>query len=366
MEFVVDREVILPALNRVIGVIERRQTLPILGNFAVLTGEDRLLLTASDLDIEVKTQCPAKVIESGETTIPARKLYEICRSLGDGTEIRLKVRDDRCTLTAGRSRFTLATLPAQDFPCMESGVPFLRLSLPEHLLRRLIDKTAFAMAQQDVRHYLNGLLWDFKDDTLVTVATDGHRLAKYVTLVDAPSETPLQAIVPYKTVSELKRQLKSADGLVQIAVGERHIHIATPEFALTSKLIDGRFPDYERVIPVASGEPAVSNLEDLRRALNRVAILSNDKYRGVRLDFASGALRITATNPEQEEAEEEVELSYSGEPVSIGFNVAYLLDALGAIDEEMVAIQIQDVSSSSLWRGLGAEAETYVVMPMRL
>lgn len=366
MEVVINRETLLPTLNKAVGVVERRQTLPILGNLYIVAGEDRLLLTASDLEIEVKTQCPAEILEAGETTIPARKLYDICRSLGDGTEIRLKAGADRCTLTAGRSRFTLATLPAQDFPRMEGDAPLLRLSLPEHSLRRLIDKTAFAMAQQDVRYYLNGLLWDFKGDTLIAVATDGHRLAKYMTPLDTPVATPLQAIVPYKTVLELKRQLKGTDAPVEVAVGERYLQLAAGDWTLTSKLVDGRFPDYERVIPAPTEQVATAQVAPLQRALARAAILSNDKYRGVRLDFAPGVLRITATNPDQEEAEEEIEIAYMGDAVSVGFNVTYVLDVLGAIDEETVAIQVQDGASPSLWRGLGAERETYVVMPMRL
>ncbi len=366
MEFFVNREVILPALNRVIGIVERRKTLPILGNLAVVAAGNHILLTASDMDIEIKTRCMAEVAELGGTTVPARKLYDICRSLGEGTEIRLKITNDRCTLTAGRSRFILGTLPVQDYPHLETGSAEWRLSLPEQTIRRMIEKTAFAMAQQDVRYYLNGLLWDLRDGVLVAVATDGHRLAKYVAALETAPGQSGQAILPYKAVLELKRLLKGQATPAEIALTERYLQVVTAELTMTAKLIDGRFPDYERVIPPIAEQPALAQVEPLRHALSRAAILTNDKYRAVLLTFTPGLLKITATNPEQEEAEEEVEIDYAGESTAIGFNVAYLLDVLNALDTETVAIQIQDANSPSLWRGQGCEHETYVIMPMRL
>ncbi|MGQ9831083.1 MAG: DNA polymerase III subunit beta [Thermochromatium sp.] len=366
MEFIANRETVLPALNQVVGVVERRQTLPILGHLLVMARDGGVTLSGTDLEVEVKTRFAADIWQEGETTIPARKLFDICRSLSEGAEIRLRLREERCVVTSGRGRFTLGTLPAADFPVMAPEDGGLALQLPAGQIKRLLDKTAFAMAQQDVRYYLNGLLLELQATALIAVATDGHRLARFITPVDLPLDDKRQAIVPNKTVMELKRQLGGGEDPVLLQLGERSLRIEIRDTTLTSKLIDGRYPDYERVIPAPSGRTALVEAEVLKRALARAAILSNEKYRGVRLGFMPGLLKLQAQNPEQEEAEEELELEYDGEPITIGFNVAYLMDVLGVVDETRVTIQFQDANSSSVWRGEGHEDETFVVMPMRL
>ncbi len=367
MEFVVNREVLLPALGKVTGVVERRQTLPILGNLLLVVHNDQMTVTGTDLEVEVNMVVPIELHQAGEITIPARKLIDICRNLSEANDIRFRIKDDRCLVTAGRARFTLGVLPAANFPLMDSLQDGFQFKVNESIFRRLLDKTAFAMAQQDVRYYLNGLLIEFHANTLTAVATDGHRLARFQSQIAVGIGESRQVIVPSKTVLELRRLLGSSDELVSVILGERFIQIAMGgAMTMTSKLVDGRYPEYERVIPRELEKTASVNKNELKRALSRTAILSNEKYRGVRLTFDAGTLRLLAHNPEQEEAEEEIELNYGDESISIGFNVSYLIDVLGAIDGTEVQIKFQDANSSSIWRGMDLEDETYVVMPMRL
>jgi DNA polymerase-3 subunit beta len=229
-----------------------------------------------------------------------------------------------------------------------------------------LDKTAFAMAQQDVRYYLNGVLVEFADELLRAVATDGHRLAKFEAAGGWNRDGSKGVIIPHKTVTELRRQLGHGDEPLEILVGEKTIRFAVGEMVTTSKLVDGRYPEYERVIPLGLGQRAVVEREALKGALSRTAVLSNEKYRGVRLSFDQGTLHLQAHNPEQEEAVEEIELEFDGEPTTMGFNVAYLGDVLGVVDGDQVEVTFQDGNSSSVWRGVGCADETFVVMPMRL
>jgi DNA polymerase-3 subunit beta len=291
---------------------------------------------------------------------------DICRNLAEGTDIRFRLSNERCIVTAGRGRFTLGVLPAADFPLMDADIEGVEVKVPEGILRQILDKTSFAMAQQDVRYYLNGLLVEWERSGITAVGTDGHRLAKFHRSLDLEIPERVQVIVPSKTILELRRQLASTDEAVSVAVGSRSIRLAVGGMVMTSKLVDGRYPEYERVIPRELGKVARVGNEALKRALARTSILSNEKYRGVRLAFEEGVLRLQAHNPEQEEAEEEIELDYNGESVAIGFNVAYLSDVLGAVEGSEIEVRFSDAGSSSVWRGVGAEDETYVVMPMRL
>jgi DNA polymerase III subunit beta len=366
MELVVNREGLLPVLSKVVGVVERRQTLPILGNLLLSAHGDRLDICGTDLEVEVKTSCGASVLQEGDTTLPARKLMDICRNLAEGTEIRFRLNNERCVVTAGRGRFTLGALPAADFPLMDADIDGLGVTVPEGILRQILDKTSFAMAQQDVRYYLNGLLVEWERTGITAVGTDGHRLAKFHRSLDLDIPERVQVIVPSKTILELRRQLASTDETVSVSVGSRSIRLAVGGMVMTSKLVDGRYPEYERVIPRELGKVARVSNDALKRALARTSILSNEKYRGVRLAFEEDVLRLQAHNPEQEEAEEEIELDYNGESVAIGFNVAYLSDVLGAVEGSEIEVRFSDAGSSSVWRGVGAEDETYVVMPMRL
>lgn len=366
MELTANREVLLPALTRAVGVVERRHTLPILGNLLLEADHDRLRLVGTDVEVEIRSECGAQVAQPGEVTVPARKLTDICKSLPEGADLAFRVTNERCTVMSGRSRFVLGVLPAADFPRADEELGGVRLEVAERFLKRLLDKTAFAMAQQDVRYYLNGLLFELEASGVIAVATDGHRLAKLQSEAVLDIGDPIQVILPSKTVLELKRQLEPSDAPVVLTVADKSIRVEVGGTRVTSKLIDGRYPDYERAIPKALNKEASADKESLRHALSRTAILSNEKYRGLRLSFSEGVLRLQAHNPEQEQAEEEIELEYAGEETAIGFNVGYLMDVLGAIEERRVSVQFQDGDSSSIWRGVGASGETYVVMPMRL
>lgn len=370
MELTVNRESLLPALNRVVGVVERRQTLPILGNLLIKTAaDDQLEICGTDLEVEVRTFCAANVVQGGATTVPARKLLDICRNLMDGQEIRIRLSGERCSVVAGRGRFTLGTLPSADFPAMEEEIDGVKIQLKERDFKQIIDKTAFAMAQQDVRYYLNGLMLQLDNSGVIAVATDGHRLAKFQKEMDLAVEPggSVQVILPNKTVLELRRQLaSSSDETLTLLFGSRAFRMLRGGTILTSKLVDGRYPEYERVIPRGLEKMATMDVDSLKRALARTAILSNEKFRGVRLAFSSEALKLQAHNPEQEEAEEEIEVEYNGEPTAVGFNLVYLTDALNAVETSEIQVQFRDADSSSIWRGAGALEETYVVMPLRL
>lgn len=367
MKFTMHRENLLKPLQAVQGVVERRQTLPILANFLLTINDGRLSVTGTDMELELVASTELPDAEAGEVTVPARKLVDICRSLPAEAEIRLEVDGEQVQVRSGRSRFTLTTLPAVDYPSSDSLTGELRVMVKEGQLRRLLELTHFAMAHQDVRYYLNGLLLDIGEGLLRAVATDGHRLA----IAEIPVETgdtARQVIVPRKGISELLRLLGSGDGEVIIDVGSNAIQIALPEVRLTSKLIDGKFPDYRRVVPKGedSDKTVVVDRERVRQALTRAAILSNDKYRAVRLCLEPNVLRVVANNPEQEEAEDEVEVAYAGEGLEIGFNVSYLIEALTALPGEEAEIHLADSSSSCLITPKGEGDCQYVVMPMRL
>ena len=367
MRFTMHREDLLKPLQAVQGVVERRQTLPILANFLLAIDGGRLSVTGTDMEIELVASTPLPDAEPGEVTVPARKLVDICRSLPADAEVRLEVDGERAQVRSGRSRFTLTTLPAGDYPSSDTLTGELRITVKAGELKRLIELTHFAMAQQDVRYYLNGLLLDMGDDVLRAVATDGHRLAIAEMTVDTGS-TPRQVIVPRKGISELLRLLGSGDDEVTIDVGSNAVQVTLPDVRLTSKLIDGKFPDYRRVVPKSedSDKVVVVDRELLRQSLSRAAILSNDKYRAIRLCLEPNVLRVVANNPEQEEAEDEVEVDYQGEGLEIGFNVSYLIDALTALPGDEAVIQLGDASSSCLITPREDGDCQYVVMPMRL
>ena len=366
MKFRVARDALLKPLNLVAGVVERRQTLPVLSNVLLNLDGSRLSITGTDLEVElvgrVELEDPG---EAGEVTVPARKLADICKSLPEGADVEFAVGDGKATVRSGRSRFTLATLPAREFPNIEDSIGTHQLTLKQGQLRRLIERTSFAMAQQDVRYYLNGMYWELRDGRLRAVATDGHRLA-VCTFPDRIDLEDMQVIIPRKGVLELARLMQKDDEDVSVILGTNHIRATTPEFTFTSKLVDGKFPDYERVLPRNADKSLQGSRLDLRQAFTRTAILSNEKYRGVRLKLGDNSLEIVANNPEQEEAEEQVSVAYSGEPLEIGFNVGYLLDVLGVLSGDEIRFSLSDPNSSALLEESDGGDSLYVVMPMRL
>lgn len=368
MKFVISRESLLKPLNLVAGVVERRQTLPILSNVLLSLDGSELSITGTDLEVELvgRVKLAETPQQEGEITVPARKLVDICKSLPDGSDIEFSLEEQRLLIRSGRSRFTLSTLVANDFPNVEGSPGSHEFTVKQGDLKRLIDRTSFAMAQQDVRYYLNGMLWEVQPGQLRVVATDGHRLAVCTLEAEINTNEKLQVILPRKGVTELGRLLMDENEDAQIVIGSNHIRAMTPSYTFTSKLVDGKFPDYERVLPKSSTKNVFGSRDELRQAFARAAILSNEKYRGVRLILSDGNLQIIANNPEQEEAEESVSVEYQGESLEIGFNVSYLLDVLNVLSGTSVKLSLSDANSSALLEEAEESDSMYVVMPMRL
>ena len=366
MRFSLQREVFLKPLAQVVNVVERRQTLPVLANLLVQVKSGQLSLTGTDLEVEMVSRIAVDDAQDGETTIPARKLFEIVRALPDGSKVTVSQTAEKITVQAGRSRFTLSSLPANDFPSIDEVEATERVRVPEAALKELIERTAFAMAQQDVRYYLNGLLFDLRENSLRCVATDGHRLALCEAALDEGASTKRQIIVPRKGVTELQRLLEGGERELELEMGRSHLRVKRDDVTFTSKLIDGRFPDYEAVIPIGADKEVRIDREILRASLQRAAILSNEKYRGVRIEVSPGQLKISAHNPEQEEAQEEVEADTRVSDLAVGFNVNYLMDALTALRDENVVLALRDANSSALVREASNERCRHVVMPLRL
>ena len=366
MQITMVREAILPAAVIIGSVVERRQTLPILGNVLVHVFEGGVGLTATDLEVEVKTTAAAETIGEGEFTVPAKKFLDICRTLPEAARIVVRVEEERADIRSGRSRFLLGTLPAADYPSIEGTGAEATFEVGQGVLKRLFDMTAFSMAQQDVRYYLNGLLVELSQGKIRAVATDGHRLALGEAGADIGQEAERQVLLPRKAVMELSRLLDYGEAIVTIELTSSLARFRLGTSVFTTKLIDGRFPDYEKVIPRSADKTAIVDREMFRSALARASILSTEKYKGIRLTFDEGSLRLQAHNPEQEEAEDELEIDYEDTALSIGFNVGYLLDILNVLESEKVALDLSSTNTSTVVRVPGDEGCLYVVMPMRL
>lgn len=364
MKITTTREQMLVPLQKVSGVVERRQTLPILSNVLISATEGKLSITATDLEVEMKTVAECQTDGELDFTLPARKLLDICKALPEGTDMQISVEGERAVLRAGRGRYALGVLPAPDYPVIEAAPGNETFDVAQGTLKRLLDKTQFAMAQQDVRYYLNGLLLEADGGHIRTVATDGHRLALNEADIDA--EVKLRIILPRKAVLELYRLLTDTDAKVRVEVSPNHARFYIDDSVFTTKLIDGKFPDYERVIPGKGKILVKVDRELLRHALMRASILSNEKYRGIRFQMTDGLLQVVANNPEQEEAQEEMEVEYKGGELTIGFNVGYLLDVLGAVETDVVSLSLVDANSSCLIQSEPVDKSRYVIMPMRL
>ena len=366
MKFIVEREQLLKPLQQVSGPLGGRPTLPILGNLLLQVTEGSLLLTGTDLEMEMVARVAlTQAHEPGATTVPARKFLDICRGLPDGAEITLALEGDRMLVRSGRSRFSLSTLPASDFPNLDDWQSEVEFTLPQATMKRLIEATHFSMAHQDVRYYLNGMMFETEGEELRTVATDGHRLA--VCSMPVGQALPSHSvIVPRKGVIELLRLLDGGETPLQVQIGGSNIRAHVGDYIFTSKLVDGRFPDYRRVLPKNPDKVLEAGCDLLKQAFARAAILSNEKFRGVRLYITENQLKITANNPEQEEAEEMLDVSYNGTELEIGFNVSYVLDVLNALKCENVRLLLTDSVSSVQIEDVASPAAAYVVMPMRL
>ncbi len=366
MKIELEREKLLKPLGVVASVVERRQTLPILANILFRKDAGRLMLTGTDLEIEVTNTIDGVEGQDGACTVTARKMVDICRALPEGAIIKLDLEADKAVVRSGRSRFSLQVLAAEDFPTLETEQWQCRFTTPQGRLKRLLDQTAFSMAHQDVRYYLNGLLFDIVNSSLCAVATDGHRLAKGEIAIDGDGVDDRQAIIPRKAVLEISRFLEDTDDPVEVALNPNHIRFVCGSSVFTSKLIDGRFPDYKAVMSTMLPVLLTMNRGELHETLMRASILTNEKFRGVRINIGDGRFQVTAHNPEQEEATDEMPVDYSGDEIEIGFNVNYLMDALKALHSDDVEMRLQDGNSSCTFNAPGDQQTRYLVMPMRL
>lgn len=362
------RDNLLKPLQAVTGIVEKRHTLPILSNVLIEQAEERLNLLATDLEIQVSTsfENPQKITESYAVTTSARKLQDILRSLPEQADIGLEAQNNKLVVRSGKSRFTLQTLPAEDFPKLPKAPnAAIKIKINQKVFKSLLLLVQYAMAQQDIRYYLNGMLLVLSGDVLKVVATDGHRLA-YASMQLSESVESLEVILPRKAVQELVKLLNENDEDVSVELAATQVKFSIQDVILVSKVVDGKFPDFTRVIPTNYQKHFLIERSILQQALQRVAILSNEKFRGVRWTLTDGQLRISCTNTEQEEAFEEIEIDYSGEALDIGFNVTYLLDVLANLSSDKVTCSFGDANSSVLITISEDPDFRYVVMPMRI
>jgi DNA polymerase III subunit beta len=374
MNLKIFREELLKQLHLFSSIAEKKQTLPILSNVLLCAEPDSLSVTATDLEVELQMNIllsqPATT--TGEVTVPAKKLLDIFRSLPEHALIEFNVENNKLFITSGQSRFSLLTLPAEEYPSLDETETLVEFTVDQKDLRFLLHRCLFAMAQQDVRYYLNGMLLEIKQGLIRSVATDGHRLA--INSIEAAliNNAVFRVIIPRKGVTELVRLLDDTNAEITISIMTNHIRISRSHFTFTSKLIEGRFPDYERILPKHGDKTILIPREELRQSLARASILSNEKFRGVRLQLRNGILRILANNPDAEEAQEEMLIDYQQENLDIGFNVKYLIDIFDVIDDKDVTLTFSDPKSSILVEGSSQGEGTnkgnslFVVMPMNL
>ncbi len=367
MKFTITREALLSSLQMISGVVEKRQTMPVLANVLLDVDQEKLTITGTNMEVELVASIKEVDVQvPGRITVPAKKFTDICKSLPDQASIDVEVKESRLNVHFGKSHFVLSTLPADHFPNVEDEAGSIKLDLPQKELKRLIDATAFAMAQQDVRYYLNGMLIELSEEGLKAVATDGHRLALAGIAIKTGVTEKRQPIVPRKGVLELVRLLADTEEHCSLIFGENHVRASVGHFTFTSKLIDGKFPDYQRVIPRGGDKTMVADRQLLKGVLQRASILSHESIRGIRLQFEPGELKVFANNPDQEEAEDSLEVEYDFEAIQIGFNVGYLIDVLNVLDDNLVKMTISNANSSALVEGMETSDALYVVMPMRL
>ncbi len=372
MKVTVERAALLKSLSHVHRVVERRNTIPILANVLVRAEQAKLAFKATDLDLEVVETIPAEVSPAGVTTVPAHMFYEIVRKLPEGAQIALEAAGDRAVMSirAGRSRFTLQTLPESDFPDLAAGDFTHRFTLPAGDLKRLIDKTQFAISTEETRYYLNGIYLHTagsgKDMKLRAVATDGHRLAQFELPAPAGAEGIPGVIVPRKTVGEVQRLIESSEGEIAVELSQSKVRFTFNDVVLTSKLIDGTFPDYSRVIPLGNDKVLEVNKREFEQAVDRVSTVASERGRAVKLALSPGRLVLSVTNPDSGSATEELEVGYDAEPVDIGFNSRYLLDIAAQLEGDTAVLKLADPGSPTLLADKEAKGALYVLMPMRV
>ncbi len=366
MNIQINRETLLKPLTSVTSIVEKRHTLPILSNLLLEAKQNKIHLTATDLEMQISLSVDSATAGDFATTISAKKLLDICRSLPESSDINMATSDSRITLKAGKSRFNLQTLPAADYPVMTKTTSQATLiTIGQNQLKNLLKQVEFAMALQDIRYYLNGLLLEVNGNRLNIVGTDGHRLS-YTSTELNQSYDKQEIILPRKTVIELIKLLDDSEENVNIEISSNQVNFSFDHIKLISKVIDGKFPDYNRVIPVGHKNAFTIDRLNILLAMQRASILSNEKYRGIRMVLTNNHLKLISTNTDQEEAEEELEISYAGDSLDIGFNVTYLIDVLNNTNSDEVTFSFADANSSCLVTLPANSDYKYVVMPMRI
>ena len=366
MNIKIDRELLLKPLGNVSGIVEKRHALPILSNLLLESNQGKLKFTATDLEMQISTHIKTELSDDFQITVSAKKLFDITRALPEQSKIDIQIEENKVMVKAKKSRFNLQTLPFQDYPVMKKDEKdSVELQIPQKDFKALLKQVDFSMAQQDIRYYLNGLLLEVKENNINIVGTDGHRLSFTSLELKAPSQSA-QVIVPRKTIVELVKLLKDTDEPLEISFSSNQVHFKFNDIDMITKIIDGKFPDYSRVIPEGH-----TNAFNIKRALLldsmlRASILSNDKYRGIRMVVEKNNLKLVSNNSEQEQAEEELEIDYKGEKIDIGFNVTYLIDVLTNIQSDQLTIAFKDSASSCLVTIPDDKKYKYVVMPMRI
>lgn len=367
MKIQINKEDLLPSLSQVISVVEKRQTLPILGNVYIQTENNQLTLVGSDLETEITTVINNVNADDGEITVSARKFFDICRALADDSQIELAIDGNKMNIVSGKSKFNLQTLAASEYPRLESNNWEIEFSVSQKDLSTLFSSTAFAMAQQDVRYFLNGLLLETSEGRIATIATDGHRLAKNSISAAVSIENTVQSIIPRKAVQEIIKFVNAdSDDVLQIKINNSHISITSDNYHFISKLIDGRYPEYQKVIPNNLDKEILLDKSHFAEILTRTAILSNEKFRGISVSFKNGLLTVTSRNPDHEEATDEMAIDYQGEDTEIGFNVNYLLEAIRQCGSEKILFHFKDPATSGIIKEDGNDEKLYLIMPMRI
>lgn len=371
MKISIERAALLKAMSRAQGVVERRTTIPILSNVLIEASGNDVTFRATDLDIEVQEAIPAVVERAGATTVPAHTLHEIARKLPDGATITLEedANEGRLTVSAGRARFTLPTLPREDFPVMASAEYDVDYQIAAPVIRRLFEKASFAISTEETRYYLNGVYLHIADDAggkLRAVATDGHRLARIDADVPPGAEGAPGVIVPRKTVGELRKLLEDDEAVISVSVSETKIRFAANGLTLTSKVIDGSFPDYTRVIPVGNTKRLEVDANEFARTVDRVSTVSAERSRAVKLTLEQDRLTLSVNAPDSGSATDEIAVAYNDEPMEIGFNAKYLLEIAGQVDRENAVLMFNGSGDPTLVREGDDDSAIYVVMPMRV
>ena len=366
MLFNIQRETLLAPLNQICGVVEKKGTLPILSNVLLRSEGDTLLLTTSDLDVEMRSACVVDMQTPGEVTVPAQKFLDICKALPDGSMLTFSFDSGQCLITSGDSRFSLSTLPAQEFPLIDDMETYQPVAIGTTDLQRMLKQTVFCMAVQDVRYFLNGLLFEVLNNKLRCVSADGHRLA--LAECDYVNDSGLnkQVLIPRKGVLELQKMIRDMDQQVTINIGTNHVKIDIDHISMTSKLIDGKFPDYESVIPLDMENNFIADRNTLRQALQRVAILSNEQYKGVKFKITPNKLEIIGHNPDQEQAEDVIAVKTEIENIETAFNVNYIMDATQAFQDDEIQFSFKEALSSCLIKHPDRLDCRLVVMPLRI